>query len=64
MNFLKHGKGVQYFPNGDIFQGIFVEGRPHGYGRYQWKNGMIYEGLFKDGYREGKGKIQKEDMFY
>lgn len=41
-NFLKHGEGKEYFPNGDFFQGTFKEGRPHGLGTYKWRNGLIY----------------------
>jgi hypothetical protein len=43
-NFLKHGQGKEYFPNGDYFEGTFHYGKPTGTGIYKWRSGITYEG--------------------
>ena len=35
----RHGYGYEGFPNGCIYQGDFVNGKPEGIGRYTWPNG-------------------------
>jgi hypothetical protein len=53
---LKHGKGREYFKNGDYFRGSYYNGKPEGEGEYKWKNGSHYTGQFKNGLRHGSGK--------
>ena len=45
-DFLKHGKGREDFPNGDVYTGSYSAGRPHGEGQYLWANGDSYKGEF------------------
>lgn len=56
---LKHGKGADYFANGDNYRGEYKSGKPDGYGVYTWANGSAYEGHFKNGLKHGKGKWKK-----
>lgn len=46
------------FPNGDMYEGDYREGKPNGKGKYTWKNIITYEGQFVEGYRHGKGIIK------
>lgn len=36
VDFVRRNKGVQYFVNGDIYQGQYSENKPHGNGNYYW----------------------------
>ena len=54
-NCLKHGEGKEYFANGDIYTGAYVNGKPEGYGEYNWANKTHFKGLFKNGLRHGMG---------
>ena len=56
---LKHGKGADYFNNGDNYRGEYKNGKPDGYGVYTWANGSTYEGYFANGLKAGKGKWKK-----
>lgn len=38
----KHGKGADYFNNGDTYRGDYKNGKPDGYGVYTWSNGSSY----------------------
>lgn len=38
-NNLKHGEGVEYFSNGDFYEGSYANGKPNGKGLYRWYNG-------------------------
>lgn len=52
-----HGKGTEYFRNGDVYTGQFHNGKKNGKGVYEKKNYSIYEGNFKDGRSEDRGKV-------
>ena len=56
-NNLPNGKGEEYFNQGDIYKGSFVNGKKEGYGIFEKRNKFIYEGYFKNDKYEGKGKI-------
>ena len=42
-----HGKGVIYWPSGDVYRGEWQDGHMHGYGEYLFANGDIYRGEFE-----------------
>ena len=56
---MKHGQGSDFFANGDVFTGVYVNGKPEGQGQYKWKNTSIYIGEFKNGLKHGRGKWKK-----
>lgn len=41
-NGLKHGRGQEYFFNGDSYKGEYVNGLPEGVGIYLWNDGSKY----------------------
>lgn len=41
---MKHGYGIENFPNGDVYKGHYIHGKPHGKGEYYWGNGSTYKG--------------------
>jgi hypothetical protein len=43
---MKHGKGTDFFANGDKFTGFYNLGKPEGFGYYYWIEGSTYEGEF------------------
>ena len=42
-----HGKGVLYWPSGDVYRGEWQDGHMHGYGEYLFASGDIYRGEFE-----------------
>uniref|UniRef100_A0A8R7R9C4 1-phosphatidylinositol-4-phosphate 5-kinase n=3 Tax=Triticum urartu TaxID=4572 RepID=A0A8R7R9C4_TRIUA len=54
----KHGHGLQTYPNGDTFEGSWVQGHMEGHGcRYTWANGNTYVGTMRNGTMFGKGVL-------
>lgn len=51
-----HGKGREFFTNGDVYTGEFCEGKRHGEGTYEKKDDYIFIGTSKGNKFEGKGK--------
>jgi len=51
-------KAGKRLPNGDVYFGKFVAGKPSGKGRYEYKNGNVYTGPFKAGKMTGKGMLE------
>lgn len=52
----RHGKGKNTFPNGDTYEGMYLNGTRNGYGVYRWKaTGAQYSGEYKDNLRDGQG---------
>lgn len=43
---LRHGFGVQLFPNGARYIGNWKKGKAHGFGRLEFVDGTFYEGQF------------------
>lgn len=35
---MKDGRGFEYFSNGDVYKGQYLNYKPHGYGHYIWSN--------------------------
>ena len=56
---MKHGKGTDFFANGDKYTGNYKNGKPDGYGQHFWGDGSYYEGQFKSGLKHGKGTWKK-----
>jgi len=58
-NGMKHGKGVKVWPNGDRYEGDFIEDRKEGFGSYSFGRGPWlgerYEGDWLADRREGYG---------
>ena len=42
-------------PNGDVYEGDFIDGAKSGKGVETLDNGMTYKGSFVDGFRQGQG---------
>ncbi|XP_055386200.1 radial spoke head 1 homolog [Condylostylus longicornis] len=51
----RHGKGWAIFPNGDQYDGDYVNGQRHGIGLYVFQNGARYLGQYRRGQKSGKG---------
>ncbi len=43
------------FPNGNRYEGYYVESKPEGKGLYKWSNGEIYDGEWYQGKKNGSG---------
>lgn len=41
---VRHGKGIDWYANGDRYEGDFVNGNKEGYGTYYYNNGVYYQG--------------------
>lgn len=37
----RHGKGIYYYPNGDIYDGQWKNNKKHGFGQYTYHNGKV-----------------------
>jgi hypothetical protein len=55
------GHGAKTWPNGDRYEGLFVDGKPDGNGSYTWKSGDHYSGAWADGMPNGKGAFTAAD---
>ena len=53
-------KGIVEFPNGDRYEGEFIQGKFHGFGRfYCHQNGNKYSGQWDNNEKHGQGSLQK-----
>ena len=50
-----HGKGVEEWTNGDVFEGGYRNGKRHGKGCYTDRNGFIFDGEYVNDQWHGKG---------
>ncbi|KAG7260673.1 hypothetical protein CRUP_015495 [Coryphaenoides rupestris] len=57
----RHGSGQATLPNGDSYQGLYVEGRRSGQGTYRFKNGARYIGDFCNNIKHGQGTFYYPD---
>jgi antitoxin component YwqK of YwqJK toxin-antitoxin module len=52
-----NGWGKAYFPNGQMYDGEWKDGKMHGKAQEFYTDGVLkFEGEYKDGFREGFGK--------
>ena len=56
-----NGFGKYHSPDGDIYEGDFVNGKGEGQGTNTFKNGNVYTGQFSNGLRNGKGTSKTAD---
>ena len=59
----KHGKGVQTYPDGSTFEGVFVEGVACGPAAFTHVDGSSFQGEFKDDMANGKGLLSHVDGY-
>ena len=53
-----NGVGRAVYPDGQIYEGQFRDGKPNGYGRNLWADGQFYAGQYKNNKRHGIGRLQ------
>ena len=52
----RHGVGIYYYSNGDVYGGSWRDDLFEGFGFYIFASGERYEGELKNGKKHGKGK--------
>lgn len=53
-----YGWGTYFYADGNLFEGVFREGRIFsGQGRMKYNDGRVFDGFWKDGLWEGQGKL-------
>ena len=50
-----HGKGLYKWPDGNEYEGDYINNIKEGEGVFKWKDGRKYKGKFKNGRPHGKG---------
>jgi hypothetical protein len=58
----RHGQGICYFQNGDVYFGEWKNDVFNGKGTYIFSSGERYEGDLLKGLKDGKGKAKKPDF--
>lgn len=56
------GLGIMGFPNGDRYEGTFVNGKFNGPGKWIYSYGDIFQGNYVENYAHGPGKIIHSDQ--
>ena len=54
-NACRDGRGVQFYPNGTIYEGHWKSGKRDGKGRLMFSSGNFYSGEFKNNLEDGHG---------
>lgn len=52
---VKNGYGVEEWPDGNKFEGMYLNGKKHGNGTFKFKDGSMYSGEYREDNIEGKG---------
>ena len=60
----RHGTGIYYYTNGDIYGGSWKDDVFEGYGFYIFASGERYEGELKHGKKHGKGKYHSSTVVF
>lgn len=55
------GKGFARYPNGQEYDGMWLNGKRDGRGTITFGNGAVYKGRFKDDSIEGQGTLKIEN---
>ena len=55
ISYYKNGKGIEFFNNGDMYEGNYKDNKKEGKGIYYFNFGDNYEGDYKNDERDGKG---------
>ncbi|XP_043223143.1 MORN repeat-containing protein 3-like isoform X2 [Amphibalanus amphitrite] len=55
------GHGVQFYADGESYEGDWHNNKRRGWGRMFYKDGSLYEGEWHDDIREGRGLLRKAD---
>ena len=50
---------MQFYPDGESYEGEWHNNRRHGWGRMFYKDGSLYEGEWNNDIREGRGLLRK-----
>ena len=53
-----NGQGTCTLPNGDKYEGSWVNNLYHGQGKYSWSRGDVYEGEWHGGVIQGQGRMR------
>ena len=53
-----NGQGTCAWPNGDKYEGAWVNKLYHGQGKYSWARGDTYEGEWRGGVIQGQGRMR------
>jgi len=57
----RHGRGIEIFENGDVYDGQWANGHHHGHGIYRWSWGDIYDGDWYEGKMHGFARHEYAD---
>ena len=55
----RQGRGVQFYADGESYEGQWHKNKRRGWGRMFYKDGSLYEGEWMDDIREGRGLLRK-----
>lgn len=58
------GPSTTVWPNGDRYEGEWVDGKKYGRGKITLANGNWYDGEWRDGYADGEGKARINGRIY
>ena len=58
---MRHGRGIQIWQDGSIYEGYWVHDKANGRGRLIHGDGDIYEGMWKDDKASGYGQYTHTD---
>jgi hypothetical protein len=57
----KNGNGQMRYPDGRVYVGWFLNGKPHFTGEMKYPDGKVYRGQFLNGQFHGKGMLMMPD---